>query len=254
LNFAAPLIAAHEWRRLVVQPFAWVLAAVVVALMAWQYLLALEAFLELAPKLGSLKDAPGVTDLVGIPLLRSFSNLLMLLVPLVTMRSIAGERRAHSLPLLLAGGIGSTRVALGKYFGAFAYIVVLILLVSAMPLALCAGTALDVGRLATAIFGLVLFGSALTAIGIMCSAWTSHPALAAASAFALTSLLAIIDAGARLKGVDNTGINYLALPTHIEPFFRGLVASVDIVYFLLVTAVALAFAGRRLERLRSAAD
>ena len=254
MSFASPLIAVHEWRRLAVQPFAWVLAAIVVSLMAWQFLLALEAFLELAPKLGSLKDAPGVTDLVAIPLLRSFSNLLMLLVPLVTMRSIAGERRAHSLPLLLAAGIGNTRIALGKYIGALGYVVLLIVLVAAMPLALGFGTWLDLGRILTAIFGLVLFASALTAIGVMCSAWTSHPALAAAAAFALTSLLAIIDAGARLRGVDNTGINYLALPTHIEPFFRGLVASVDIVYFLVVTAVALAFAGRRLDRLRSAAD
>jgi gliding motility-associated transport system permease protein len=251
---ATSLIAAHEWRRLTVTPFAWVLAAVVVALMAWQFLLALEAFLELAPKLGSLKDAPGVTDLVAIPLLRSFSNLLMLLVPLVTMRSIAGDRRSHALPLLLAAGVGNARIVVGKYVGALGYVVALIVLVAAMPLALKTGTWLDLGRIFTAMLGLALFASALVAIGVLCSSWTSHPALAAASAFALTSLLAIIDAGARLKGIDNTGINYLALPTHIEPFFRGLVASVDIVYFVLVTAVALAFAARRLERLRSVAD
>jgi ABC-2 type transport system permease protein len=245
------LIARHEWRRLAVQPFAWMLAAIVVALMAWQYLLALEAFLQLAPKLGGLKDAPGVTDLVAIPILRSFSNLLMLIVPLITMRSIAGERRTQSLSLLLAGGVGNMRIALGKYFGALGFIVVLIVLVAAMPLALAFGTPLDYGRLAAAILGLVLFAGALTAIGLLCSAWTPQPALAAAAAFAITSLLAIIDAGARLEGIDNTGINYLALPTHVEPFFRGLVASVDIVYFLLIIVVALAFTARRLDRLRS---
>jgi ABC-2 type transport system permease protein len=247
----AALIARHEWRRLAVQPFAWMLTAIVVALMAWQYLLALEAFLQLAPKLGGLKDAPGVTDLVAIPLLRSFSNLLMLIVPLVTMRSIASERRAQSLSLLLAGGVGNARIALGKYFGALGFVVVLIVLVAAMPLALGFGTALDYGRLAAAILGLVLFAGALTAIGLLCSAWTPQPALAAAAAFAITSLLAIIDAGARLQGIDNTGINYLALPTHIEPFFRGLVASVDIVYFLLIIVIALALTARRLDRLRS---
>lgn len=247
----AALIARHEWRRLAVQPFAWMLAAIVIALMAWQYLLALEAFLQLAPKLGGLKDAPGVTDLVAIPLLRSFSNLLMLLVPLITMRSIAGERRTQSLALLLAGGVGNVRIALGKYFGAFGFVVVLIVLIAAMPLALASGTTLDYGRLAAAILGLVLFAGALTAIGVLCSAWTPQPALAAAAAFAITSLLAIIDAGARLQGIDNSGINYLALPTHVEPFFRGLVASVDIVYFLLIVVVALAFTARRLDRLRS---
>jgi len=44
------------------------------------------------------------------------------------------------------------------------------------------------------------------------------------------------------------------LPTHLEPFFRGIVASVDIVYFVLLTAVALALAARRLEVLRGSAD
>jgi ABC-2 type transport system permease protein len=250
----AALIARHEWRRLAVQPFAWMLAAIVIALMAWQYLLALEAFLQLAPKLGGLKDAPGVTDLVAIPLLRSFSNLLMLLVPLITMRAIAGERRQQSLALLLAGGVGNVRIVIGKFFGAYGFVIVLIVLVAAMPLALALGTSLDFGRLFAAIIGLVLFAGALTAIGVLCSAWTPQPALAAAAAFAITSLLAIIDAGARLQGIDNSGINYLALPTHIEPFFRGLVASVDIVYFVLIVVVALAFAARRLDRLRSVSD
>lgn len=250
----AALIARHEWRRLIVQPFAWMLAAVVAALMAWQFLLALQAFLQLAPKLGGLKDAPGVTDLVAIPVLRSFSNLLMLLVPLITMRTIAGERRAQSLALLLASGVGNARIVIGKYFGAFGFAIVLTALVAAMPFALAFGAPLDFGRLAAAVLGLVLFAGALTAIGVLCSSWTSQPALAAAAAFALTSLLAIVDAGARLQGIDNSGINYLALPTHIEPFFRGLVSSVDIVYFLLVVLVALAFASRRLDRLRSVPD
>jgi ABC-2 type transport system permease protein len=248
---AAALIARHEWRRLAVQPFAWMLAALVVALMAWQYLLSLQAFVQLAPKIGGLREAPGVTDLVAIPLLRSFSNLLMLVVPLVTMRTIAGERRSGSLALLLAGGVGNARIVVGKFFGALGLVAVLILLVAAMPLALGFGTALDYGRLAAAVLGLMLFASALTAIGVLASAWTPQPALAAAAAFAIATLLAIVDAGARLQGVDNTGINYLALPTHVEPFFRGLVASVDIVYFLLITVVALALAARKLDRLRA---
>lgn len=250
----AALIARNEWRRLAVQPFAWMLAAFVVALMAWQYLLAIQAFLALAPKLGGVKDAPGVTDLIAVPLLRSFSSVLILIVPLLTMRSIAGERRAQSLTLLLAGGVGDARIVLGKFFGAFGFVVALTLLVAAMPLALAFGTPLDIGRLIAAILGVVLYAGALTAIGVLCSTWTAQPALAAAAAFAFASLLTMIDAGARLEGIDNRGINYLALPTHLEPFLRGLVASIDVVYFVLVAAVALAFAARRLDRLRSVAD
>ena len=251
---SAALIARHEWRRLLVQPFAWTLAAVVLAFMAWQFLLALQAFIDLAPKLGGLKDAPGVTDLVAIPLLRSFSNLLVPLVPLVTMRAFAGERRAATLPLLLASGVGNLRIVLGKYFGALGYVVVLIVLVASMPLLLSFGAQLDLGKIAAALLGLVLFAAALTAIGVVCSAWAAQPALAAAAAIAISSLLAVVDAGARLQGISNSGINWLALPTHLEPFFRGIVASVDIVYFVLVAAVALALATRRLDTLRGSAD
>lgn len=251
---SAGLIARHEWRRLAVQPFAWTLAAVVLAFMAWQFLLALQAFIDLAPKLGGLKDAPGVTDLVAIPLLRSFSNLLLPLVPLVTMRAFAGERRAATLPLLLASGLGNGRIVLGKYLGALGYLLALVALVALMPLLLSLGTALDLGKIAAALLGIAFFTAALAAIGIACSSWASQPALAAAAAIAISSLLAVVDAGARLQGISNSGINWLALPTHLEPFFRGIVASVDIVYFVLLTAVALALAARRLEVLRGSAD
>lgn len=251
---AALLIARHEWRRLLAQPFAWTIAAVVLALMAWQFLLALQAFVDLAPKLGGLKDAPGVTDLVAIPLLRSLSNLLLALVPLVTMRAFAGERRAATLPLLLASGVGNPAIVLGKFAGALCYVLVLIGLVAAMPLALASGTVLDFGKIAAALLGLALFATALTGIGVLCSAWAAQPALAAAAAFAVSALLAVVDAGARLQGIANSGINYLALPTHLETFFRGIVASVDIGYFVLVAAVALALATRRLDTLRGSAD
>lgn len=248
------LIARHECKRLCVQPFAWILAAVLLALMAWQFLLALQAFIEISPRLGGLKDAPGVTDLVAVPLLRSLAQVLAFIVPLLTMRSIAGERRAGTLPLLLASGLSDASLVLGKYFGVLIFVLLLIALVALMPLALAAGTALDLGKICAALLGLCLHAVALTAIGIACSAWASQPALAAGAAIALTGLLSVVDAGARMQGIANAGINYLALPTHLEPFLRGIVASVDIVYFLIVAAVALALAARRLEGLRASAQ
>src|SRR5690606_3289992 len=157
-------------------------------------------------------------------------------------------------PLLLASGVGSTRIVLGKYFGALGYVLLLVLLVALMPLALASGTALDFGKYAAGVLGLALFAASLTGIGLLCSAWAAQPALAAAAALALAGLLSVVDAGARLQGIGNAGINYLALPTHLEPFFRGIVASVDIAYFVLLAAVALALAARRLDALRGSAD
>lgn len=244
------LIARNEIRRQFVQPFAWVLLALTCALLAWQFLVALDAYLRIVPKLASVPNSQGATDLIAIPLLRSLSGMLMLIVPLATMRSLAGERRTHTLPLLLAAGVGNLRIILGKFLGAYWLVCLVVLLALSMPLALQMGTSMDLGRMAAAGLGLLLYAASLTAIGIACSAWTSHPALAAAAALVIGSLLTMLDMGARFQGIDNALINWLSLSTHLEPFLLGLVASVDIVYFLLLTLLALLFAARRLGSLR----
>lgn len=247
---SALLIAAHDVRRQLVQPFVWLLAAAVVALMAWQFLIAVGAYLQVSPKLGAMPNAPGVTDLVAIPLLRGFASVLLVVVPLLSMRSLAGDRRERNLVLLLAAGVGDARIVIGKFLGVLAVVFALVLLVAALPLLLRFGAALDVGKLAAAVTGLLMYAMALTAIGVACSAWTSQPALAAATAFAISALLGIVDVGARMEGMQRGAINYLALPTHLEPFLRGLVSSVDIVYFVLLTALALALATLRIDALR----
>jgi ABC-2 type transport system permease protein len=70
-------------------------------------------------------------------------------------------------------------------------------------------------------------------------------------ALTLNLLLWMADAGARYEGVSSGFINYLALPTHLEPFLHGIVSSVDIVYFVLIAIIALSLATRRLGTLRT---
>ncbi|MGA9421691.1 MAG: ABC transporter permease, partial [Rhodanobacteraceae bacterium] len=150
---AIAVIARNEWRRQFVQPFAWILIAVVLALTAYQFLIALGAYLQLMPRLGALKDAPGITDLVALPVLRGLANLMMLIVPLITMRTIAGERRARTLPLLLAAGLGDARIVLGKYLGALGLAWMILAVVLLLPVMLEFGSTLDLGRLAAAALG-----------------------------------------------------------------------------------------------------
>ena len=244
------LIARHELRRLVVQFWPWALLAAALALLAYLFLLGIDSFLALAPKIAGRSEAPGVTDLIAIPQLRTLGNLLLLLVPLLTMPSLAGERRRHSLVLLLGAGVGELRIVLGKWLGAWLSVLVLIAFALAMPLALAAGTTLDLGRIAAAALGLALAAGALSAIGVYASALSAQPAFAAALALAMNLLLAVADTGARLQGVVDGGINYLALPTHLEPFLRGIVSSIDIVYFALLAGVMLLLAARQLAALR----
>ncbi len=245
------IVARNELRRFFLTPLAWVLLAAVLAVLAYFFLVSLGAFFTLMPKIAGMADAPGVTDLVVLPVLRATASLLLVVVPLLGMRAIAADRQNGSFTLLQASGIGDARIVSGKYLGLLGFVIVFILLAALMPLSLTMGTSLDLGRVFAAIAGLILFAAALTAIAIASSALTQSAALAAVIALITSLVLWMLDAGARYEGISTTFVNYLALPTHLEPFLHGIVATVDIVYFLLIALVALTLATRRIAALRT---
>lgn len=249
---SALAMAGHEWRRLWVRPFAWILAAATLAWLGWQFVLMLGHFLDVEVKLAALADGPGYTDLVAVPLLAQFAQLAILLVPLMTMSTLAGERRAGTLPLLFAAGVSPARIVLGKYAAVLGWLLAILLLTLAMPLALAHATAPDWGKLAAATLGMALTLITLTAIGVACSAFTAHPALAAAAALVITLALWAVNLGAQAAGTLGGALDWLALSTHLQPMWRGVVSSADVAWFLIVAALALALAVQRLagERTR----
>lgn len=239
-------VARLDLQRLLVRPFAWTLAAIALGALAWMFLQNLNAFLIAQPKLTANASGPGYTDLVAVPHLLACVQICLLLAPLITMHAIAGERRASTLPLLLAVGLSPARIVLGKYVSALLYLWALLALVALMPVLLAQATTPDWGQFGAALLGCALCVAALAAIGVAASAFSTHPAVAAIAALLIVLILAMLDTGGHLTGVGIGWLAYLALPTHLTPFLHGLVASVDVIYFLLLITLALAFAIRRL--------
>jgi ABC-2 type transport system permease protein len=247
---AAGAILARELRVAWCSPLAWTLAAALTALGAWSFLAALEAYASASERLAREAGAPGITDLVLLPHYANLIGLMVFVMPLVTARSVVEERRAQTLPLLFAAGATDSAILLGKY-GAIVLIAAFALApATLMPLLLGFGTDLDQGRVMTALLALVLSVLALAALGVLTSAWAHHPATAALGALALGIGLWIVDAAARQQGVTDAAINWLALPSHTQALMRGVVASVDLAYFVLLALLALALALQRLGMLR----
>jgi ABC-2 type transport system permease protein len=245
-----------ELRRLFVRPLAWLLAALTFAELAWRFVLLLGSFLSNQIRLAALPAGPGYTDLVGIPVLSSMltggflpfglTELAMVVVPLLTMTMIAGERSNGTLPLLFASGVPASRIVLGKYLAVLVWLLLWLALVLAMPLSLAHGTHLDWGKLAAATLGTALALAALAALGLACSAFAPHPAIAATAGIMLALALWSVNLGAQVAGVTSGALNWLAMSTHLENLMRGLVASSDLLWFALLIALALALAVRRL--------
>lgn len=243
-------VARLEWRRMVVRPLAWVLAALTLAWLAWNFTLLLGGFLAGQVQRAALPDGPGFTDLVAVPLLGQLAQLSFLVVPLLGMSVIAGERRNGTLPLLFATGLPASRIVLGKYLALLGWMLLWLALTLSMPLALAHATDLDWGKLAAATLGLALMLAALAALCVACSAFASHPAITAAAALIIALALWSVNVGAQMAGINGGVLNWLAMSTHEQPLLRGLVSTADIAWFALLIVVALALASRRLDNER----
>jgi ABC-2 type transport system permease protein len=245
-----------ELRRLFVRPLGWIIAALALAELGWRFALLLQIFLLNQVRLAALPDGPGYTDLVavrmdsslitGSPLPFGVIELALLLVPLLTMSTLAGERSAGTLPLLFASGLSAAQILLGKYLAVLIWLTLWLLLALVVPVSLAHGAMLDWGKLAAATLGTLLALAVLGAIGVACSAFAAHPAVAAVAALMVGLALNCINLGAQLAGVSSGFLNWLAMSTHQETLLRGLVSSTDIVWFLLAIAVALVLGIQRL--------
>jgi ABC-2 type transport system permease protein len=116
-----------------------------------------------------------------------------------------------------------------------------------MPLLLAHATHLDWGKLAAATLGVALMLAALAALGVACSSFASHPAIAAAAAMILALGLWGVNLGAQMAGIQGGAINWLAMSTHEQSLLRGLVSSADVLWFVLLIVLSLALATRRLD-------
>jgi len=129
-------IALRELKTLFISPLAWAMLAVVQVILAFMFLAHIEEYLLLQPQLLTIDNAPGVTDLVVGRLFGSAAIVLLLAVPLLTMRLISDERRNRTLSLLFSAPISMTEIVLGKFLGCVSFLGLLLLLITLMPLSL----------------------------------------------------------------------------------------------------------------------
>ena len=241
------LIAMRELKSLFSMPSTWFVLAALQFIFAWFFLARLEAFLEIQPQLALLANPPGVTGTVGAPLFNTASLLLMMLVPMFTMRLIAEERRNQTLALLLSSPVSDTRIVLGKFAGLLLFLLLLIATLPLMLYTLALGTHLDHGLLLANCIGLVLLTASYVALGLYISSLTTQPIIAAIGSLAVLTGLWLADIGA--PSADSPWHQFSPL-YHFQNFNSGLLDSRDAVFFVLFTLFFLLLTAKRLHNNR----
>jgi ABC-2 type transport system permease protein len=243
-------IAGRELRSLFLSPLAWTLLAVTQVVLGYMFSAQVDFFLQIQARLAAMPGAPGVTELVVAPLFGNAAFILLLIVPLVTMRLISDELRNRTLTLLFSAPVSMTEIVLGKYLGVLGFLAVLLALIALMPASLLLAGALDPGLVASGLLGLFLLLASFAAVGLFMSTLTSQPTIAAVAGFGALLLLWIIDWGAGTAGSGDNVLTHLSLLRHFEPLLRGAVSSADMSYYLLVILTFLALSIRRLDTYR----
>jgi ABC-2 type transport system permease protein len=175
--------------------------------------------------------------------------LLLLIVPVITMRLLAEERRAGTLELLLTSPVREIEVVLAKFLASMAVIVAMLAPTLAYPVTLQIFGDPDWGPVYGGYLGLALLGGALTALGLAVSALTANQIVAAIVSLGLFLLMWMLDSlGSLLPDPYDTLVINLSLLAHFTPFATGALYLSDLGFFTTLTLVGLLLSVRALAR------
>ena len=176
-----------------------------------------------------------------------FWVILLLIAPVITMRSFAMERASGTYESLMTAPVGDWQVVLSKFAGALIFYMILW-----VPLLICSivvrfyvgeSAVLGLGTMFTSALGILMVGCLYMSIGCFASALTRNQAVAAVSGFALGAALFFTGffsyfAGDRTDWLSQLA-RYISLANHMESFTRGVIDLGAIVFFLSLTGLFL---------------
>jgi ABC-2 type transport system permease protein len=175
--------------------------------------------------------------------------LLLLSIPIITMRLLAEERRLRTLELLLTSPVTEAQVVLAKYLASMTLVLLMVVLSGSYALVLGIFGEPNWGPVYGGYLGLVLLGSALVSIGLLASSLTANQLIAALLSLGLFLLLWVIDDFGWLLPMpfDTLSVN-MSLSTHFVPFAIGSLYLSDAGFFLSLTLLGLFLSVRALGR------
>jgi ABC-2 type transport system permease protein len=249
-------IAGKELAGYFLQPVAYVVMTVFLLLGGF-FFFALLQYFEMTLARYSAMQNPEVLQVLNLnqrviePMLHNLAVVLVILVPAITMRSFAEEKRTGTYELLLTAPIRTGEIVAGKFIAAAAFMLIMIALAGIFPLILVTFGNPEIGVMFSGYLGLAMLAISFVSIGLFTSSLTQNQIIAAISCFGLLLLLFVISWPAQAGGGSFAGLlRYLSLPEHFGQMVTGIIDTRDIVYFLSLIFVALFLTQRSVESAR----
>jgi ABC-2 type transport system permease protein len=239
------VIARGELRRIFLSPLAWTVLALFQLLLGFFFFNLLMGYLS---DLETAGTSSGLADYMAGGLYGIAIFVILFLMPLMTMRMFAEERKSGSLTLLFSSPASLAEIVLGKFLALMGFIAVILLLLLAMPLSLMLGTDLDLGRVAAGLLGVLLVAMALGASGLFMSSLTREPTIAAVASFIFSLLVWVLQILEYQQDmILGKLFGYLSLISHFESLRSGVFNTADVAYYVLFTTLFLWLTVQRLD-------
>ena len=179
------------------------------------------------------------------------SFFVIFLAPLLTMRLLAEEQKLGTLELLLTSPVRDWEVVLGKYIASFLILAAILAVTFYYVVLLYSFGDPDTGPVLSGYLGLLLYGAAALAIGLLGSSLSSNQIVAAVVGIAILLMLSFVNLIADIvTGIASEVFNGMSMNEHIVDFSRGVIDTSSLVFFLSLTAIFLFLTIRSLETRR----
>ena len=174
-----------------------------------------------------------LNEMVIEPSLQNMSVILLMIIPIITMRSFADEKKMKTFRLLLSSPVHLREIILGKFLACMIVVAVMILISSYSVGFLFLLGEPEPGPVVTGYLGVLLMAGCFVAVGIFASSLTDNQIVAAVLTFGFSLFMWVIGWGAQAAG-STTGqvLQYLSIVDHLDRFLKGLVDTSDLVYYL----------------------
>ncbi len=247
-------IFKKEMRLYFTSPIAWVILTIFLFI-AGYFFYSIFAFFTLASMQSAMNPAMArdlnVTDSVLRPLFSNVSVILLLLMPLVTMRLFAEERRSGTIELLLTYPVRDGAVLIGKYLAGLTLYAMMLASTLVYPALVAYFARVEWGPLVTGYLGLLLMGATFLAVGVFASSLTENQIVASITTFGVLLIFWVIGwSSDYLGGPWGRVLSHLSLIEHFDSFAKGVLDTKDVIYYVDFTIVALFLTLRSLEARR----
>lgn len=197
------------------------------------------------------RDLPNLNQTVIEGVYQTMVVILVFLIPLLTMRTIAEEKKKGTFELLITSPVSVSQIVLGKFLSIAIVLIIMLSVNLIFPALLITYGDPEILPIASGFLGLVLCSLGFASIGMAVSSFTENQVVAGVISMVTLLLLYVIQAPAEsLGGTAAEVVRYLSPVDQLQDLLRGIITLKSITYFVSLIVVGLFLSQRALEAYR----